>query len=77
MIDETAYASLLAAIDVAIARCIDAYNIAAESDDVELADRARACVADLKALRSTAGERPTRPARWMNIRSPRGDARPR
>lgn len=77
VLDETAHTSLLTAIDMAIGRCIDAFNIASEAGDQELADEARACVADLKALRQSAGSRPTRPARWMNVRTPRGDARPR
>ena len=77
MLDETAHNRLLVALDVAISRGIDAFNIASEAGDDELAASARACVADLKALREEAASRPTRPSRWMNARSPRGDARPR
>ncbi len=77
MLDETAHQKLLAAIDVAISRCIDAFNIATEAGDAELADTARSRVADLKEFRQAALARPTRPARWMFARSRRGDARPR
>ena len=41
MLDETAHQSLIAALDVAISRCVDAFNIASESDDPELAEGAR------------------------------------
>ena len=42
-------AQLLAAIDVAVSRCIDAFNIAAETEDEDLTTEARACVERLKA----------------------------
>jgi hypothetical protein len=77
MIDETAHSNLLAALDVAVSKCIDAYNIAAEAGETELAEQARACVDDLKSLRDSVRVHPTRPARWMFARSRRGDARPR
>ena len=77
MLDETAHQSLLAAIDVAISRCVDAYNMASEAGEDELAQSARARVTDLKAFREMVLARPTRPARWQNARSPRGDARSR
>ncbi len=77
MLDETAHQSLIAAIDVATSRCVDAFNIASESDDPELAEGARTLVAQLKAFRETVMARPTRRARWQFGRSPRGDARSR
>ena len=76
MLDETAHANLLAAIDAAISRCIDAFNIASEGGDAELAEAARARVNGLKAFREEVSARPTRPARWMQAHSRRGDARP-
>jgi hypothetical protein len=48
VLDETAHQSLLAAIDMAISRCIDAYNIASEADEQELAEGARTQVTELK-----------------------------
>ena len=75
--DETAHANLLAAIDAAISRCIDAFNIASEAGDAELADGAHARVNELKAFRLDVASRPARPARWLQARSRRGDARPR
>jgi hypothetical protein len=77
VLDETAHQSLIAAIDVATSRCVDAFNIASESDDLELAEGARTLVMELKAFRKTVMVRPTRPARWQFGRSPRGDARSR
>ena len=77
MLDEPAHQNMLQAIDVAISRCIDAFNIAAEAGDTELAEAARVEIESLKGLRQTALARPTRPARWMFARSRRGDARPR
>ncbi len=77
MLDETAHQKLLAAIDGAVSRCIDAFNIAAEAGETELSDVARQRVEDLKAFRQVVLGRPTRPARWKFARSPRGDARPR
>jgi hypothetical protein len=77
VLDETAHANLLAAIDAAISRCIDAFNIASEAGDAELAEAAHARVNELKAFRIVALARPTRPARWMQARSRRGDARHR
>jgi hypothetical protein len=77
VLDETAHQSLLSAVDVAISRCVDAFNIASEAGDLELAESARARVMDLKVFRETVVARPTRPARWQYGRSRRGDARPR
>ena len=77
MLDETAHQKLLAAIDVAVSKAIDAYNLASEAGDDELADLARAQVDQLKAFREIARARPTRRARWLSARSPRGDARAR
>ncbi len=77
MLDEGAHRSLIAAIDVAISRCVDAFNIASEAGEDELAEKARLQVTELKALRQAALSRPTRRARWQFGRSPRGDARPR
>jgi len=77
VLDESAHANLVAAVDAAISRCIDAYNIASEAGETELAEGARARVNQLKAYRAAVMARPTRPARWMQARSPRGDARPR
>jgi hypothetical protein len=75
VLDETAHQRLLAAIDMAISRCIDAYNIASEADEPELAEGARTQVTELKALRAAVVSRPTRRGRWRYGRSPRGDAR--
>jgi hypothetical protein len=77
VLDETAHQKLLAAIDGAISRCIDAFNISSEAGETELSDAARQRVADLKAFREMVSGSPTRPARWKFARSPRGDARPR
>lgn len=77
MLDETAQQSLIAAIDVAISRCVDAFNMASESDDHELAEGARTLVTELKAFRQSVIDRPTRRGRWQFGRSPRGDARSR
>lgn len=77
VLDETAHQSLLGAIDVAISRCVDAFNIASEAGEPELAENARVQVTQLKAFREAVLARPTRPARWQYGRSPRGDARSR
>jgi hypothetical protein len=77
VLDETAHQSLLGAIDVAISRCVDAFNIASEAGEPELADSARVQVTELKAFREAVLARPTRRARWQYGRSPRGDARSR
>jgi hypothetical protein len=77
VLDETAHKSLLAAIDVAISKCVDAFNIASEAGDPELTESARAQVTALKAFREAALARPTRAGRWQFGRSPRGDARSR
>jgi hypothetical protein len=76
VLDESAHRNLVGVIDVAISRCIDAFNIASEAGEQELAETASARVTDLKAFRKLVLDRPTRPARWQNARSPRGDARP-
>ena len=77
MLDETAGRSLIAAIDVATSRAVDAFNIASEGDEHELAEQARALVLELKAFKEAVMARPTRPARWQFGRTPRGDARSR
>jgi hypothetical protein len=77
VLDETAHQSLIAALDMAISRCVDAFNIASEGGEDELAQRARIQVTELKAFREAALSHPTRRARWQFGRSPRGDARPR
>ena len=77
MLDETAQQKLLAAVDIAVSKAIDAYNIVSEAGDEELAALARAQVTGLKEFRADVVARPTRPARWLFARSPRGDARPR
>jgi hypothetical protein len=65
----------MAAIDVAISRCIDAFNIAAETGDEELTEQARACVERLQAFRDHTAACPTRASRWMHARPPRGESR--
>jgi hypothetical protein len=75
VLDETAHQSLLTALDVAISKCVDAFNMAWEADERALAEGARACMTDLKRLREAVRDHPTRPARWKNVRSPRGDSR--
>ena len=77
MLDETAHRNMVAAVDMAVSRCIDAFNMASEAGDLELAEEARARVDDLKRLRQTILERPTKKGRWMFARTPRGDARAR
>jgi hypothetical protein len=77
VLDETAHQSLIAAIDVAISRCVDAFNIASEGGEPELAESARVQVTELKALREAVVARPSRRPRWQFGRSPRGDARSR
>jgi hypothetical protein len=77
VLDETAHQSLIAAIDVAISRCVDAFNIASEGGEQGLAERARVQVTELKAFRDEALALPTRRSRWQLGRVPRGDARPR
>ena len=77
MLDETAQQSLIAALDVAISKCVDAFNISSEAGEQELAERARKQVNELKAFRDAALAHPTRRGRWQFGRSPRGDARSR
>ncbi len=77
MLDESAQQSLIAALDVAISRCVDVFNIASEAGEFELAEQARTQVSELKAFREAVAARPTRRARWQFGRSPRGDARAR
>ncbi len=60
MLDESAHRSLIAAIDVAISRCVDAFNIASEGGEQELAEAARARLTELKAFRDMALASPTR-----------------
>jgi len=77
VLDETAHQSLIAALDVAISRCVDAFNISWEGGEHELAERARTQVTELKAFRAAVLSHPTRRARWQFGRTPRGDARSR
>jgi hypothetical protein len=77
VLDESAHQSLIGALDVAISRCVDAYNICSEAGEQELAEQARSQVTQLKALRDEIMARPTRRTRWQFGRSPRGDARAR
>jgi hypothetical protein len=71
---EAELSRLLVAIDTAVSRSIDAFNIAAETGDEELTAEARACVERLKAFRDSAAARPIRASRWMHGRPPRGDS---
>jgi hypothetical protein len=77
VLDETAHQSLISAIDVAISRCVDAFNISSEGGELELAEKARLQVIELKALRALALACPNRRPRWQFGRTPRGDARTR
>jgi hypothetical protein len=77
VLDETAQQSLIASLDVAISRCVDAFNICSEGGDLDLAERARTQITELKELRATVVARPSRRPRWQFGRSPRGDARSR
>jgi hypothetical protein len=67
-------ARLLTAIDTAVSRSIDAFNIAGESGDVELTNEARACVERLRAFREFTASQPTKASRWMRARPPRGES---
>jgi hypothetical protein len=71
---EAELARLLTSIDTAVSRCIDAYNVAAETEDEALMSEARACVERLKAFRELAAAQPTRASRWMHARPPRGES---
>ena len=71
MLRDAEQTQLLAAIDVAVSRCIDAFNIAAEIDDEQLTAEARACVERLKAFRELTAAQPARASRWMRARPPR------
>jgi len=75
VIDETAHRNLLAALDVAISKCIDAYNIASEAGDEDLTGLARQRILDLQEFRDVVRARPTRPTRWLFARTRRGDSR--
>jgi hypothetical protein len=77
VLDETAHQSMIAAIDVAISRSVDTFNIASESEEPELAEKARVLVNELKAFREAVMAHPVRRGRWQFGRSPRGDARSR
>jgi hypothetical protein len=74
MLRDAEQAQLLAAIDTAVSRCIDAFNVAAETEDEELTSEARACVDRLKAFRELTAAQPARASRWMRARPPRGDS---
>jgi len=71
---EAELARLIAAVDTAVSRAIDAFNIAAETEDAELTAEARACVERLKAFRELTAAQPARASRWMHARPPRGDS---
>jgi hypothetical protein len=74
MLRDAEQARLLAAVDVAISRSIDAFNIAAETGDEALTEEARACVERLRAFRTSTAACPTRASRWMHARPPRGES---
>lgn len=74
MLREAEHHRVMVAIDVAVSRCIDTYNIAAETGDEGLMAEARACVEKLKAFRAYAAAQPTRASRWMRARPPRGES---
>jgi hypothetical protein len=74
MLREAELARLLTAIDVAVSRAIDAFNIAGETGDEDLTAEARACVERLKAFREFTAAQPTRASRWMHARPPRGES---
>jgi len=71
---EAELARLLTAIDTAVSRAIDAYNIAAETEEAELTAEAAACIERLKAFRELTAAQPARASRWMRARPPRGDS---
>jgi len=71
---EAELARLLTAIDAAVSRAIDAFNIAAETGDEELTAQALACVDRLKAFRELTAAQPSRASRWMHARPPRGES---
>jgi hypothetical protein len=77
VLDETAQQRLIAALDVAISRCVDAFNITTEGGELELAETARAQVTELQTFREAVAARTARRPRWQFGRSPRGDARSR
>jgi hypothetical protein len=77
VLDETAQQRLIAALDVAISRCVDAFNITTEGGELELAETARTQVTELKAFREAVAARPMQRPRWQFGRSPRGDSRSR
>jgi hypothetical protein len=64
----------MAAIDTAVSKAIDAYNIAAETGDEFLTAEAQACVERLKSFRDLTAAQPTRASRWMRARPPRGES---
>ena len=74
MLRDAELARLLAAIDVAVSRAIDAFNIAGETGDENLMNEARACVEKLKAFREHTSVQPTKASRWMHARPPRGES---
>ncbi len=74
MLREAELARLVTAIDTAVSRAIDAFNIAAETGDEDLTAEARACVERLKAFRDLTAAQPSRASRWMRARPPRGES---
>jgi hypothetical protein len=71
---EAELARLVTAIDTAVSKAIDAFNIASETGDEDLTAEARACVDRLKAFREVTAAQPTRASRWMHARPPRGES---
>ena len=74
MMREAELARLLTAIDTAVSRAIDAFNVAGETGDEKLMAEARACVETLRSFREHAAAQPTRASRWMRARPPRGES---
>jgi hypothetical protein len=74
MLREAELARLVTAIDTAVSKAIDAFNIAAETGDEDLTAQARASVENLKAFREMAAAQPTKASRWMHARPPRGES---
>ena len=77
MLDEAAHTNVLAALDVAISRCIDAFNMASESGERDLAEEARDCIERLRDLPRRGAHQPHPPgAVEVRTHAPRRHARP-
>lgn len=74
MLRDAEQTRLITAIDTAVSKAIDAYNIAAETGDEFLAAEAQACVERLKSFRELTAAQPARASRWMRARPPRGES---